>query len=208
MRYLLLSSLLLVFYCCAPAKRHGVPSMAQLQDISLFQDTTGAYLYKNKINIFGRYLSGLMLIKPLGGNDYKVAITTEFGAKILDFEMIKGQFKLNDCISELKRKIVLNILETDMKILLGVQKFSPIVSQPSDTLTHYTFKERPFSNVYAIDTTNKLVSINSYRRKRNMVSISITEYVGQVPKTVLLQHFGLPVTIEMNLVKAPGNVAP
>ncbi len=205
MRYLLLSSLLLTLYCCSPSRRSVAIAPADKQAITVFDDTTGAYLYKNKINLFGHYISGLMMIKPVGNNNYKVAIATEFGAKILDFEITDGQFILHDCIPEMRRKLVLNIVENDMKLLLGVAQFAPKDTSSLDAAIQYRFKTRPFNSFYTVNDAGNVTLIEGKRLKHTLVAIQLLDYKGSVPTKITLEHFRLPVHIELNIIKSPGD---
>ncbi|MNR67870.1 hypothetical protein D3C85_1920930 [compost metagenome] len=44
--------------------------------------------------------------------------TTEFGNKLLDFEISEKTFKVNSIVSELDRKILVNTLREDFRLLL------------------------------------------------------------------------------------------
>ncbi len=208
MRCLLLSSLLgitLLCGCSRKASQGDLPLVLAFAEIAVFEDTTASYLYKSKINLYGHYLSGLMMIKPKGNNDYKVAMTTEFGAKILDFEITDGKFKLNDCIEQMKRKRILAMLEADMKMLLGIQHTTPTMHK-TDTTAVFTYSGKPYKTVYAI-RRDEVITIDGYKGNRPSVHIDLKNYVAKVPKTLVLEHFGMPVHIEMNLIKAPGYAA-
>jgi hypothetical protein len=207
MRYLLLSSLLLTLYCCAPSARKAAITSVDRQVVTVFSDTSGAYLYKNKIDLFGHYLSGLMMIKPMGNHNYKVAIATEFGAKILDFEITDGVFKLNDCIEEMQRKVILTIVESDMKMLLGAQLYAPKLVKEVDGKKLIQFRTRPFNTLYSVGTEGKVLAIEGYRLKRRLVQIKLSEYEGAVPKHITVEHFGMPVHIDLTIIKYPGSDA-
>lgn len=207
MRYLLLSSLLLTLICCAPSAQTTSIAPAHKQAITIFTDTTGAYLYKNKINLFGHYLSGLMMIKPMGGQDYKVAIATEFGAKILDFEITNGAFILHDCIPEMRRKLVMKIVERDMKMLLGIQVAPPKAITTEGAAKLYRFQAKRTSTVYTLGEAATVTNISGYKRKHKRVQISLSQFEGHVPTHITLEHFGMPVHIDLSIIKYPGHVA-
>ncbi|CAN5172986.1 hypothetical protein BH09BAC1_BH09BAC1_06700 [soil metagenome] len=206
MRYLLLSSLLAVMaWCgCSRVAHLGNITLTIIDDITLFTDTTSAYLYKSKINIYGHYLSGLMLIKPIDrGENYKVAMTTEFGAKILDFEIVARQFVLNDCIEQMRRKRILDLLALDMLILLGQHELMPYVTNEGDSIKLYTFTDQPKSS-YAINGKGDILDMIGYKKNKKVVTIKLSDYIADIPKTILLEHHNMPVQIELNLIKAPG----
>lgn len=205
MRYLLLSSLALILFGCAPKVQPsgGAPLPA---DILIFKDTTGAYLYKNKIELYGHYLSGLMMIKPLPNQNYKVAMTTEFGAKIMDFEITDGRFKMNDVIEQMRRKRIMKLIEADMKLLFGVQQYNGTTTSLSDGKKLNAYQGKPLNGFYTLNAEGQVVAIDGYRKNKKMVESTITEYQNGVPKNLKVNHTDMPVQIELNLIKAPGYV--
>jgi hypothetical protein len=203
MRYLLLSSLLFSLCCCAPAIHKRVISAADAKAITIFSDTTHTYLYKNKIDLYGHYLSGIMMIKPVGSN-YKVAITTEFGAKIMDFELTNGQFIMHDCIAEMKHKRILKVVEQDMKLLLGSPK-ELFIQHSDDTTAHLPDASQA---IYTIGASSKEVTkIESYKKGRKNVEITLSRYINSMPGKIVVTHTGIPMNIELNLLKAKEDAA-
>lgn len=198
MRSLLFSSLIAFCFCTG--------LHAQVFDlttgITVFTDTTQRYLYKNKIDLYGHYFSGLMMIKPLGKGDYKVAITTEFGSKILDFEFRNGDFLLNDCIDEMRRKKVLKILESDMRLLLGIGgRDCRSVENENNVVIYLKCQKRRLFKRYLIDMDAGFVSkMFAGKKKKTDVEISLTDYNDGRPGNIDLKHIKIPVSIQMSLL--------
>lgn len=206
MRYLLLSSVVLMVWCgCSPKHQSSLHWAMTDEDISIFKDTTGAYLYKSKINIYGHYLSGLMMIKPQGNCNYKVAMTTEFGAKIMDFEITDGELIMHDIVEQMKRKRILKMIEADMKLLFWVQQRHGIMTSQSNG-TEISYQGKPLDGIYTLDTLRNVVAIDGYRKKKHILTSTISDYQNDVPKTLKVIHHNMPVQIELNLLKAPENV--
>ena len=76
-------------------------------------------VFKVDIEVYGHQLGGIMAVKKLAPEHYRIALLTEIGAKLLDFELNKEEMKLNYAIEQLNRKIILNILKQDFLILLN-----------------------------------------------------------------------------------------
>ena len=90
MRNFLLSSVFILLVCCQTNKVFDSSSQP-LTDLKKrfnipFTSTTTSYLYKTGANIYGHYLSGLLLIKPAANDDYRIVFTNEVGVKFFDFE--------------------------------------------------------------------------------------------------------------------------
>src|SRR5688572_10696231 len=198
MRFFLLSSFILALFSCASSRVSEI-SPEDRKTITIFTDTTSAYLYKNKIDLYGHYLSGIMMIKPVGSSNYKVAITTEFGAKIMDFELTNGKFILHDCIAEMKRKRILSVVETDMKLLLGAPR-QLFIQHTGDTTAYLREADQA---IYTVNNSPKVVTrIENYKNGRKKVEIALSAHEGRTPGKITVTHTGIPMNIELNLIKA------
>ena len=76
------------------------------------------YLYRATITAYGHTFSGLLVAKITADNTWRVALTTDFGNTLFDFENQSGKIKTNYITSDLNRKIIIRTLTTDFKHLL------------------------------------------------------------------------------------------
>ncbi|ACU93309.1 conserved hypothetical protein [Capnocytophaga ochracea DSM 7271] len=76
------------------------------------------YLYRATITAYGHTFSGLLAAKIAADNTWRVALTTDFGNTLFDFENQKGKIKTNYVIPSLNKKIIIRTLTTDFKHLL------------------------------------------------------------------------------------------
>lgn len=76
------------------------------------------YLYRATITAYGHTFSGLLAAKITADNTWRVALTTDFGNTLFDFENQKGNVKTNYITPDLNRKIIIRTLTNDFKHLL------------------------------------------------------------------------------------------
>ena len=76
------------------------------------------YLYRATITAYGHTFSGLLVAKITADNTWRVALTTDFGNTLFDFENQSGKIKTNYITPDLNRKIIIRTLTTDFKHLL------------------------------------------------------------------------------------------
>ena len=76
------------------------------------------YLYRATITAYGHTFSGLLVAKITADNTWRVALTTDFGNMLFDFENQSGKIKTNYITPDLNRKIIIRTLTTDFKHLL------------------------------------------------------------------------------------------
>ena len=90
--------------------------------VPYFSDSTRDYVYKTNITVYGKELSGIFIAKKINDSTHRTVFTTEFGNKLLDFEISENSFKVNSIVAELDRKILINTLRKDFKLLLKLSK--------------------------------------------------------------------------------------
>lgn len=79
------------------------------------------YVYKCQMDIYKNHVSGILIIKKLNETSHRVAMTSDFGNKLIDFEISENDFKLNYVLPDLDKKIVINFLKNDFRELLRKQ---------------------------------------------------------------------------------------
>lgn len=75
--------------------------------------------FKISIEAFENHFGGIMVAKKLKRNHYRFAFLNEFGGKMMDFEILNRELKLNYAVEQLNRKIILNMLEKDFSMLFS-----------------------------------------------------------------------------------------
>ena len=75
-------------------------------------------LYRTTITAYGHTFSGLLAAKITADNTWRVALTTDFGNTLFDFENQSGKIKTNYITPDLNRKIIIRTLTSDFKHLL------------------------------------------------------------------------------------------
>ena len=76
------------------------------------------YLYRATITAYAHTLNGLLATKITADNMWRVALTTDFGNTLFDFENQSGKIKTNYITPDLNKKIITRTLTTDFKHLL------------------------------------------------------------------------------------------
>lgn len=85
---------------------------------NLYFSSKEDYVYKCQIDIYKNHVSGILIIKKINATTHRVALTSDFGNKLIDFEISNQDFKINYVIPDLDKKIVKNFLRNDFQQLL------------------------------------------------------------------------------------------
>ncbi|KAF2339360.1 hypothetical protein [Flavobacterium tistrianum] len=112
--------LVLVLVSCGSVTKNYTPKKSDKTSYTVpyFSDSKTDYVYKTNISVYGNELSGIFIAKKINDTTHRIVFTTEFGNKLMDFEISDTDFKVNSIVSELDRKILINTLKEDFRLLL------------------------------------------------------------------------------------------
>lgn len=208
MRNFLLSSLLLALFSCSrPVTHSALEEKVMLRDSSLvspFANGFSSYFFKVKSDIYGHYLSGLLLIKPIRKDDYRIVFTTEVGVTLFDFECSRDSFLVHYCIDKLNRKAVIRTLQKDFRLILmndleGKEAF--ITNSNSETATRVPNKKEEdiyFSN--AKDGSTIRIEKNS-KKGAKKVLVEMKQYERHFPHVIHIAHQNIQLTIDLTFIE-------
>lgn len=203
LRFLISSYLVLLLASCAPAFTKGLievpPTKSEIKN-PYFADSSQDYIYKAKIDIYGRYFGGILVIKKTGDQTHRVVFTTEFGSKIFDFEYEGDTFTKNFVLGDLDKKIIVNTLKNDFKILI---QETMLVQSQLDGLetTIYKAPGAKRNNYYFFGTTNQLEKIIHASSSKEKVMFLFDDVHQKVANTITINHKNISLDIALNYFK-------
>jgi len=75
------------------------------------------HLFKATFEVYGNQMSGFLVGKHMADNSYRFVMAPSSGPSIFDVEFRNGQFKAVKCLKQLNKKIILNLLDKDLRLL-------------------------------------------------------------------------------------------
>lgn len=162
------------------------------------------YVYKAKIEVYGRDLGGILIVKKMGPEAHRVVFTTEFGSKLFDFQFEGDTFIKNFIIEDLDRQFIVKVLRDDFKLLITEQAK---VLELFEAETQYIFKTPSPSgfNFYSIGKQSKQLEkiINTCKRKEK---VEINFYTSpdsspDIAEGITIKHNNIKLKIELQKFK-------
>ncbi len=199
-RFVISCVLLGVLQSCSLALTKGLtaqpPSIVTLQN-PYFADQTMDYVYKAQLQVYGNYFGGILVIKKIAPQQHRVVFTTEMGKSLFDFEFRQEEFKIHYIIEELDRKLLLNILENDFRMLTSERQRPDAVYQtPESNLYKVDVSKR--WRFYEVDKSSaqlkRIVQTSSHKEK---MAIEFSEISEDHAKKIKIAHFNLKLTIDL-----------
>ncbi|RZJ72528.1 hypothetical protein [Flavobacterium sp.] len=194
---LLITSFLLVFGCASKPKFTANSEVATAFN-RYFSDKSQDYTYRTKITVYGHELNGILIAKKISDSIHRVVLTTDFGNTLLDFEIGQKSFVKNSIVEDLDRKIVVNTLRDDFRLLFREKIVSSNVemTEPDRIMTYEAVEAR---NLYKLSYSDKkLISISKGSRKKEKVSVGFQSEKDIFADKIEILHRDIKLKIEMN----------
>ncbi len=157
-------------------------------------------IYKTSIDFYQRNISGLLIIKKTEKQNYRIALTTQFGLKIFDFALKEGNFEVVYCIEYLNKKSIISTFEDDFKLLLMQNKFEQIYTFQKDKQKYkgWILQSGKINYYYFLNTDNNHIEkIEQWKRNAKKISVVLYDYNNNLPLNIQLEHHNIK--LKMNL---------
>lgn len=193
MRYLLISCLLFLSACTSQYKSLQTSS-GEISCLQKFKPDFTRALYYTEVNVTGKYLSGILLIKKMPDSSTRMVFSNQSGFKFFDFEFAEnGDFKVNYIIDKLNKKPVITTLRKDFEIVMmqpNVMQHG-FVKQDTAGLKYYGFTEEKGYNYYITDSScNDLIRMERASSRKAVVKAIMRDYKNGIPDTIGISHTG------------------
>jgi len=111
---------LLVASCSSYPKKNNfvVDKEATMNVLNPYFSDSIDYVYKAQISIRNNNFGGILIIKKINKEEHRVVFATEMGNTLFDFSYIKDDFKVNSILKEMDKKLLINLLKKDFKVLI------------------------------------------------------------------------------------------
>ena len=202
-RLLPISLLLLLLASCKSYEikdvQERVVNVNNIQN-QYFLDANVDYVYKAHIEVYGNNLSGIFVVKKINDSIHRVVLTTDFGNKLLDFELSESDFKVNYIIADLDKKIVINTLKKDFRLLLR-SNFLVDEMYENDMETVYKSADKKQNNyIYISKENNSITEIKNTSKTKEKVVLKFVPKNVTFAESILILHYNIKLKIELNQI--------
>ncbi|SMP01914.1 hypothetical protein [Chryseobacterium profundimaris] len=174
LRNLAYSLIFILFTSCKTYKLNDAKPISTSEKTveNLYFSSNEDYVYKCQMDIYKNHVSGILIIKKINAATHRVVLTSDFGNKLIDFEISEEDFKLNYVLPDMDKKIVINFLKNDFRELL---KQSYPVTESFENTTDYIYESKSGKKVYYLffNKDNRLLKQIVYT-KNNKEKIDFT----------------------------------
>ena len=203
-RYLLLSSSLLILLSCSTAHKQTQFAITDISSIQKFKPAFSVALYNTTVDVVGNHLSGLLLIKKMPDSSTRMVFSSEMGLTFFDFEFsANGDFKVHSIIKKMNKRSVLKTLRHDFELILmnGLDSSQASIRNEGDLIC-FAFPQSKGFNYYFTDATRSvLVRIERASKKKTVVEAIMQNYINGIPDTIGISHKTFNFTIGLKRIE-------
>ena len=204
MRCLLLISCLIFQLSCVSVYKNLHDTTGDVTSIQKFRPVITTALYKIDVNVIGKYLSGLLLLKTMPDSTIRMVFSNEMGFKFFDFEFAPGgKFKVNYIISKMNRKPVIKTLRNDFELILMSSLDPGTVRIRKDSqYIYYMFPQKKgFYNYITNPAGDTLVRMERSSKRSPVVEAIMKNYSNGIPDTIGITHTTFHFTIGLKKIE-------
>lgn len=202
-RFLVISFVLILCNSCALQTTEGLRSapITKAEVINpYFSSSAIDYIYKAKIDIYGKYFGGILIIKKVADDAHRVVFTTEFGSKVFDFLYKGDTFVNNFVLEDLDKKIIVNTLRKDFKLLI-TETAKVLEQYTSEGSQIYKTKSENRFNFYFFKDEDSFLSkiVQTSKSKEKVTIVFISE--DELAKQIAIDHSNIKLKIDLDYFK-------
>ncbi|MFY1045152.1 hypothetical protein [Chryseobacterium sp. GP-SGM7] len=167
---------------------------------NLYFSSNEDYIYKCQMDIYKNHVSGILILKKINETTHRVVMTSDFGNKLIDFEISENDFKLNYVLPDLDKKIVINFLKNDFQKLLK-QKYPVHESFDNDSIKIFHSETDKSGYYLSFNKENNLLEQIIYtKNNREKIDFIFEAKKPTFAETIEIQHKDFKINIKLFLI--------
>lgn len=204
-QFLLINCFLaIVLVSCSSVTKNYTPKKLDKTavEVPYFSEPKTDYVYKTNITVYGHDMSGIFIAKKINDTTHRVVFTTEFGNKLFDFEISETTFKVNSIVSELDKKILINTLKEDFRLLL---KKDYLIQEQFENESENIYKSEDGNRdnyLFVSKKEQKLQKLVRSSKTKEKITITFTLENDIFAEKVVILHHNIKLKIELNYLKS------
>jgi len=165
-------------------------------------------VYKTVIKYKEREFSSLTYFNELNDSVFKIVLLTTFGNTLLEAEISRNSFNVNNVISYLNRKPILNLFEKDWRLLLAGNFNLEIpklyADKQGETIFNFGTNRRNGLYYYSSEK-NALTKIELYKGQSVRTVVAVDSIQDSQPANFSIEHPTLHLKMNFSLLKKVSN---
>ncbi len=196
--YLLLLNAVALFPHCASSYRHLRRLPADTACVENFRPAYRRTLYKTAIEVVGKKLSGLLLIKKMPDSSTRIVFSSETGFSFFDFGFgADTGFTVYHIIPQMDKHAVLTTLRKDFELILFKNtEAGKAYTLRGDGLDYHAYPQAKGVNYYITDTAcRRMLRMQRASARKPVMEAVLTGSPAEAPDSISIRHLNFNFTI-------------
>jgi hypothetical protein len=208
-RFLLFLSLAILSFSCNQY-RHMQKISSDPSCIQKFNPDLNHVIYKTSVDVIGKHISGLLVIKLMKDSSTRLVFTNEMGYSFFDFSFPPDSgFKIYQIMAQMNKEGLVRTLRKDFELLMfRNMDNSKYYGLMDSGLVYHAFPQIKGVNYYITDSNchNLIKMQRASSRKPVMEAYIYGGSQGIAPDSISIRHFNVS-HFSITLKKIPDPVA-
>ena len=191
MRYLPLISCFFLFSGCGRLYSNLKKTKIDQACLQKFAPVYSSLLFTAGIEVSGKHLSGLLVIKKMPDSSVRLVFSSQSGPGLFDFGFSgTGDFKVYQIISQLDKKPVIKTLRKDFELVLMLGlSYDRAYGLEDDSLHYFAFPREIGFYYYITDSScTRLVRMQRASKRKVVVEAIIQNGLSGMPDSIGISH--------------------
>lgn len=175
-----------LLFGCQLNKSVKAPDFIPAKTPDPFFSKDSLYSYSGNIDLYGRNISGNLLIKRTSSTKAKLVFTHESGFQLMAFSFSEGKMSTHFVHDNLDKKLVLRVIERDLRTLFFEAQCETAVKE-KDQSTVFCRKGKTEYQLQ-INEDEKVEKIFVRTGKKSELTVNFVAVEDDVPDTIRIDH--------------------
>ena len=190
MRYLVYVSIFLCGTACSSSYKALQRTEADQLCVKKFKPAFTTALYTTQVDVIGKHLSGLLIIKTMPDSSVRIVFSNEAGFKFFDFGFEGNDFKVYYIFNKMDKKAVVKTLRKDFELVLmrHIDAQQSYTTKEGQSLYH-VFPDGRDRYYYITDNAcHSLIRMERGSKRKKIVEAFIKPGADNMPDSIGIKH--------------------
>ena len=198
MRYLLYISVFF-FSACSSSYKALQQTEGEALCVQKFKPQFTTALYTTQVDVVGKHLSGLLIIKTMPDSSTRIVFSNEAGFKFFDFGFDGKDFKVYYVFSQMDKKAVIKTLRKDFELVLmrHLDAEKPYVAKEEENVYHIFPDGKDIYYYVTGAGCSNLLRMERGSKRKKVVEAFIQPGADNMPDSIGIKHHNFNFDIQL-----------
>ncbi|MFT3946242.1 MAG: hypothetical protein QM763_04640 [Agriterribacter sp.] len=199
MRYLLYISIFFFSTACSSSYKTLQRTEADPLCVQKFKPAFTTALYATQVDVTGKHLSGLLIIKTMPDSSVRIVFSNEAGFKFFDFGFEDDDFKVHYIFNQMDKKAVIKTLRKDFELVLmrHLDAKKAYTAKEAESLYHVFPDGKDIYYYVTNNACDSLIRMERGSKRKKVVEAFMKPGADSMPDSIGIKHHNFNFDIQL-----------